>query len=334
MKRVFVTGAAGFIGFHTAKALAQRGALVAGFDNFNSYYDPQLKKDRAALLLEQGISIQKGDLTDRQELEKAIVDFQPTHCVHLAAQAGVRYSIQNPTDYVTSNILGFLNLLEITKDFMPSMPIVYASSSSVYGRNEKVPFSELDRTDDQASFYGVTKKCNELMASCYHHLYQLQLTGLRFFTVYGPWGRPDMAYYAFTKAIMEGSPIEVYADGLLMRDFTYIDDIVEGILASLEKKSGCQIYNLGNHRPVEVNLFLSTLEEIIGKKAIRIAKPMQKGDVTKTYADIAHSHKDLGFTPMTDIKTGLTQFVEWYRGYTPLWPKPLLAPALAPVSAR
>ncbi len=311
-KHVLVTGAAGFIGFHLARFLHQRGDLVIGFDNFNDYYSPELKRGRERELQKLEIELVQGDICNGKMLQ-ATIDFNKiTHVVHLAAQAGVRYSLTNPQAYVKSNVEGFVQVLEACRKH-PDMRLIYASSSSVYGLNSKVPFSVDDRTDQQASFYGVTKKSNELMARTYHHLYGLAVTGLRFFTVYGPWGRPDMAYFSFTKAIMEGKPIDVYSNGELRRDFTYIDDIVQGTAAALDLGAPCELFNLGNHQPVTVNHLISIIEKAVGKTAIKKFLPMQGGDVVETYADITHSQEKLGFTPKTPLEEGIPQFVEWYK---------------------
>lgn len=309
-KNVFVTGAAGFIGFHVAKHLKDRGDNVLGYDNFNDYYSPTLKRERAENLQKSDISIIESDICDYSRLEQAVEQNQTTHLVHLAAQAGVRYSLTNPQAYVKSNLEGFVNILEICRKF-PKIKLTYASSSSVYGLNKKVPFSEEDRTDRQVSLYGVTKRSNELMAATYHHLYQISVTGLRFFTVYGPWGRPDMAYYSFAKAIMEGKPIDVYNHGKLQRDFTFIDDIVQGTVAAVDLGAECELFNLGNHKPVELLHFIKVLEHAIGKKAQMRMLPMQPGDVMTTYADIAHSKEKLGFVPKTSLEEGIPLFVEW-----------------------
>lgn len=313
-KRILITGAAGFIGFHLTNRLQSNGHLVFGYDNFNSYYFPKLKRDREHLLKEKGVDIIDADIIDAAALNDCIEKNQITHIVHLAAQAGVRYSLEKPHEYIQANISGFLNILEACKRF-PTIKVTYASSSSVYGLNSKVPFSENDRTDRQASLYGVTKKTNELMAETYHHLYNISLTGLRFFTVYGPWGRPDMACYLFTKAIIEEKPIHLFNDGKMMRDFTYIDDIVDGIVSAIDLESPLKIYNLGNHQPVELLKFVEILENSIGKKAIKIFKPMQLGDVTSTFADINRSQQDLKFFPKTSLEVGVPQFVEWYKKY-------------------
>lgn len=311
MKRIFITGSAGFIGFHLAVKLSSLGYHLIGFDNFNDYYSPLIKRERAKILQSLGIEVIEGDICDFLLLQQMIEKHQTTHIVHLAAQAGVRYSIKNPQAYVKSNLEGFVNILEICR-LHPHIPLTYASSSSVYGLNQKTPFSTEDAVDQQASLYGVTKRTNELLANTYHHLYGIPMTGLRFFTVYGPWGRPDMAYYSFSKAILEGKPIEVYSEGTLKRDFTYIDDIVEGIVSAIEKQGKNEIYNLGNHQPVEVNTFIAILEQLLNKKAHKLFLPMQKGDVVSTFADISKSQKELQFYPSTSIEKGLEKFVNWY----------------------
>lgn len=314
MKKILITGAAGFIGFHLARALKARGDEVLGYDNFNDYYDPGLKRERAATMA--NIEIIEGDLCDIDKLKHSFEGFATTHIVNLAAQAGVRYSLTHPQKYVSSNIEGFVNILELCKEF-PSTKLVYASSSSVYGLNEKIPFSTDDRTDRQASLYGVTKKCNELMAQTYHHLYDIPSTGLRYFTVYGPWGRPDMAYFSFAKNILNNEPIDIFNYGKMLRDFTYIDDIVEGTLSALDNVKGCDIFNFGNNRPVELLNFIEILEKAIGKKAIINYLPMQAGDVEKTYADIDRSREILGFDPKTSLEEGIPKFVEWFKNYMP-----------------
>lgn len=311
-KKVFITGAAGFIGFHTALQMAKRGDSVIGYDNFNDYYDPQLKHQRANLLKQQGITVIEGDICDLKKFQIAVNQFKTTHLVHLAAQAGVRYSLTNPQAYIQSNLEGFVNILETCRA-NPQIKLTYASSSSVYGLNTKIPFSEQDRTDHQASLYGVTKKSNELMAATYHHLYKIPVTGLRFFTVYGPWGRPDMAYYSFAKAILENKEIDVYNHGKLQRDFTYIDDIVDGIMAAVDLESSCEIFNLGNHQPVELMRFIEIIEQSLSKKACMRMLPMQSGDVLVTYADIEHSRKKLGFEPKISLEMGIPKFIEWLK---------------------
>lgn len=313
-KRILVTGAAGFIGSHLAEHLKKRGDWVLGIDNFNDYYSPQLKRDRAAKLSSSSISIIESDVSSKENLEKIVKENGITHLVHLAAQAGVRYSLVNPQAYVKTNIEGFLNILEICRNH-PAIKLTYASSSSVYGTNTETPFSINDRTDNQASLYGATKKSNELMAFTYHHLFGISVTGLRFFTVYGPWGRPDMAYFSFTKAILENKPIDIYNFGKLQRDFTYIDDIVLGTTAAIDLESPCEIFNLGNNRPVELRRFVEIIENALGKKAIKNEVPMQAGDVLTTYADIAYSQQKLNFHPSTSLEEGIPKFVKWYKEY-------------------
>lgn len=313
-KNVFITGVAGFIGFHAALKLKQKGDNVIGFDNFNDYYSPQLKRDRAKILLGAGVKIIEGDIGDYALLQKSVENFNTTHLLHLAAQAGVRFSLENPRSYLKSNLDGFLNILEICRA-RPSIKLTYASSSSVYGNNKKIPFSIEDRTDDQASLYGVTKKTNELMAHTYAHLFGVSATGLRFFTVYGPWGRPDMAYFSFAKAIMQDRPIEVFNHGSMKRDFTYIDDIVDGIIAALDLEGTGQLFNLGHHHPEELLHLIALLEKGLGRKAQKILLPMQQGDVVSTYADISDSTQYLGFTPKVTLEEGISRFVDWFKSY-------------------
>jgi UDP-glucuronate 4-epimerase len=314
MKRVLITGIAGFIGFHLALHLKKRGDFVMGCDNFNPYYDPSLKRTRAKLLKEAGIEVFESNIQNPNLLEQWIVDQGITHFVHLAAQAGVRHSLHHPESYVASNLDGFVQVLEVCRRH-PQIPFIYASSSSVYGLNQKVPFSEHDVTDKPASLYGATKKANELIAHAYHHLFGMRVTGLRYFTVYGPWGRPDMAYYAFTGAILRGETIPVYAEGKLQRDFTYIDDIVAGTAAAIDLAAPCEIFNLGNNHPEEVLSLIACIEEATGKQANISWLPMQPGDVKTTYADISKSERLLGFKPKTSLKTGIEQFVKWYQAY-------------------
>ncbi len=313
-KRIFITGAAGFIGFHMAGYLHQRGDDVVGYDNFNAYYDPQLKRDRAAQLAKQGIVVSEGDLKDCLALQQAIERHQTTHILHLAAQAGVRYSLHNSRTYLQSNIEGFLNVLEICRLY-PTIPLIYASSSSVYGLNQKVPFAVEDPTDRQTNLYGVTKKTNELMAHAYHHLFGIPVTGLRFFTVYGPWGRPDMAYFSFTKAILENRPIEIYNHGHMWRDFTYIDDIVAGTAAALDHSLPHAIFNLGHHHPEELLSLIALLEKELGRKAQKILLPMQPGDIISTYADVEESSVQLGFASKVSLEEGIACFIKWYKDY-------------------
>lgn len=311
-KKIIVTGAAGFIGFHLSRALKARGDEVIGIDNFNSYYDPKLKRQREKILKDEGISIIEGDLCNPKTLENAFQRHQPTHLVHLAAQAGVRYSIDHPQAYVDSNINAFLHVLECCRRH-PNVPLTFASSSSVYGTNTKVPFSETDMADHPASFYGATKKANELMAYSYHQMYGIKATGLRFFTVYGPWGRPDMAYFSFSEAIAKGNPINIYNYGNMERDFTYITDIVDGIIAAVDLEASWEIFNLGNHTPVKLMEMIETLEKLFGKEASKNFIEMQTGDVLTTFADTSHSMKMLGYKPKTSIHEGLAHFVTWFQ---------------------
>ncbi|KAG5251444.1 hypothetical protein OIU77_025047 [Salix suchowensis] len=329
---VLVTGAAGFVGTHVSSALKRRGDGVLGIDNFNDYYDPTLKRARQALLERSGVLIVEGDINDVALLKK-LFDMVPfTHVMHLAAQAGVRYAMQNPGSYVHSNIAGFVSLLEVCKDANPQPAIVWASSSSVYGLNTKVPFSEKDRTDQPASLYAATKKAGEEIAHTYNHIYGLSLTGLRFFTVYGPWGRPDMAYFFFTKDILKGKSIPIFEaanHGTVARDFTYIDDIVKGCLGSLDtaqkstgsggKKKGpaqLRVFNLGNTSPVPVTDLVSILERLLKVKAKRnVMKLPRNGDVPYTHANISYAQKEFGYKPTTDLQTGLKKFVRWYLSY-------------------
>ncbi|CAA0820574.1 UDP-glucuronate 4-epimerase 2 [Striga hermonthica] len=329
---VLVTGAAGFVGSHVAAALKQRGDGVVGLDNFNTYYESGLKKARKSLLDRQGVYIVEADLNDGELLGKLFEIVHFTHVMHLAAQAGVRYAMQNPGSYIHSNVNGFVSLLEACKNADPQPSIVWASSSSVYGLNSKVPFSEKDRTDQPASLYAATKKAGEEIAHTYNHIYGLSITGLRFFTVYGPWGRPDMAYYFFTKDILRGKEIKVFegADhATVARDFTYIDDVVRGCLAALDtakkstgsggKKMGpaqLRIYNLGNTSPVPVGKLVNILEKLLKVKAKkRVLTMPRNGDVLFTHANISLAMKELGYKPTTDLETGLKKFVEWYLGY-------------------
>lgn len=313
-KRILITGAAGFIGSHLSAYLLKRGDGVVGLDNFNDYYPKQLKRDRAERLRNGGVEIVEGDINDAGLLESLVIKDKITHIVHLAAQAGVRYSIDNPSAYITANIAGFLNILELCRRH-PHLYLTYASSSSVYGTNTKIPFSVDDPTERQASFYGVTKKTNELMAYTYHHLYKIPVTGLRFFTVYGPWGRPDMAYFSFTKAILEGKPIDIYNHGEMKRDFTYIDDIVEGTAAAIDLQSPLEIFNLGNNRPEPLASLIEAIENRLGVKAVKRQLPMQPGDVVSTYADIGHSQDKLDFRPKITLDEGIARFVDWYLDY-------------------
>lgn len=311
MKHIFITGIAGFIGFHLALALKKRGDRVFGCDNFNPYYDPELKKERAQLLALEGISVTHCDIVERDSIEEQIHNHQITHFVHLAAQAGVRHSLTHPESYVHSNLNGFVQILEGLRRF-PAVKLIYASSSSVYGLNSKTPFSETDPVEKPASFYGATKRAGELIAHSYHHLHRLSCTALRFFTVYGPWGRPDMAYFSFAKAILNAEPITVFGEGKLMRDFTYIDDIVQGTIAAIDLGAAHEIFNLGNNSPVSVMDLISELENLFGVKAKVRFEPIPPGDVQTTFADIAKAKKVLAFEPKTSLKEGLKHFTDWY----------------------
>jgi len=311
---IFITGIAGFIGFHVAQALRRRGDTVVGCDNFNAYYDPQLKRDRAALLEKQGIQVFDMDIRNSSLLEKLVLEHRTTHFVHLAAQAGVRHSIRHPEDYVAANMEGFVQVMEVIRRH-PKISFIYASSSSVYGLNKKIPFSETDPTDMPSSLYGATKKSNELIAHAYHHMYGISVTGLRYFTVYGPWGRPDMAYFSFTRAILKGAPVHIYNEGQMKRDFTYIDDIVAGTLAAINLGASCEVFNLGNHKPEDVLYLVELLEKNIGKAAVKELLPMQPGEVPVTYADITKSRKQLGFSPKISLEQGIQKFLSWYQDY-------------------
>ncbi len=315
MKTYLVTGVAGFIGFHVSRALLERGDRVIGLDNVNDYYDVSLKHDRLSILQDQEqFTFYKEDLTNLKELEKIFADTSIQLVCNMAAQAGVRYSLVNPFAYQKSNLEGFLNLIHLAKQAGVEN-FVYASSSSVYGGNKKVPFSVKDPVDHPLSLYAATKKANELTAHTYSHLYGLPCTGLRLFTVYGPWGRPDMALFIFTKAILGGQAIEVYNYGQMKRDFTYIDDIVKGVLASLDRPVPYAIYNLGNSRTVDLLYFIECIEKALRKEAEKRMLPMQPGDVAETYADISESQRDLGFQPTIKIEEGIGHFIRWYRSY-------------------
>jgi len=321
-KIILITGAAGFIGFHLSKRLLEEGLTVTGFDNLNDYYDVSLKQSRLEVLKRyERFTFIKLDLANKEEVEAIINTYHPEIVVNLGAQAGVRYSIENPEAYIQSNIVGFFNILEACRHNGVEH-LVYASSSSVYGANKKIPFSTEDKVDKPVSLYAATKKSNELMAYTYSHLYGIPATGLRFFTVYGPYGRPDMAYFSFTKAILEGKPIKVFNHGDMYRDFTYIDDIVTGIVNVMEQppvqdENGAphKIYNIGNNQPEKLMDFIQTLEQFLGKEAIKEYYPMQAGDVYQTYADVNDLINDFDFKPDTPISIGLAKFVEWYREY-------------------
>jgi UDP-glucuronate 4-epimerase len=313
--KLLLTGAAGFIGFHTAQILLARGDEVIGLDNLNDYYDVTLKQARLAILQKSpNFRFVKLDVADRPNMASLFAQEKFQRVIHLAAQAGVRYSIQNPLAYIDSNVVGFANLLEGCRHNGVEH-LVYASTSSVYGANTKMPFSVHQNVDHPLSFYAATKKANELMAHTYAHLYQLPVTGLRFFTVYGPWGRPDMSVMLFAQAITQGKPIAVFNHGDMQRDFTYIDDIVEGTLRVLDRPTRYAIYNIGNHQPVNLLDYLAALERVLGKKARIEMKPMQPGDVKATYADTSALRAAVGFAPSTPLDTGLARFAEWFKSY-------------------
>lgn len=328
--KIMVTGAAGFIGFHVSKRLLERGDEVLGVDNLNDYYDVSLKEARLDQLHQHdGFSMHRVDLADREGMARVFAETRPQRVINLAAQAGVRYSIQNPHAYVDSNLVGFINVLEGCRHNGVEH-LVYASSSSVYGSNKNLPFSVSDSVDHPVSLYAATKKANELMAHSYSHLYRIPTTGLRFFTVYGPWGRPDMAAFLFAKAILEGRPIDIYNHGKMRRDFTYIDDIVTGVVRTLDsvpqpdpdydavhpspERSAApyRIYNIGNHQTVELDYFVELIEKRLGKAAIKNYMEIQPGDVEETCADVDALIRDVGFSPATPIETGINNFVDWY----------------------
>ncbi|MGB5219275.1 MAG: NAD-dependent epimerase [Smithella sp.] len=335
-KNVLVTGAAGFIGFHLSRRLLDDGNIVIGIDNINDYYDINLKLARLAILQKyNNFTFYKKDIADLHEMEILFSNYRKTAfdvVINLAAQAGVRYSLKNPHSYISSNIVGFTNILECCRH-NKIKHLVFASSSSIYGMNDKIPFSVSDNVDHPVSLYAASKKANELMAHTYAHLYGLPCTGLRFFTVYGPWGRPDMAYFSFTKAIIEGKPIDVFNYGKMKRDFTYIDDIIEGVVRVMDKipqpnsdwdrknpdpgssYAPYKLYNIGNNNPVELIRFIEILEDNLGKKAQKNMMPMQPGDVPITYANVDDLMKDVGFKPSTPLEEGLKKFVEWYKEY-------------------
>ncbi len=320
-KIILVTGGAGFIGFHLSKALLEKGMTIIGYDNLNDYYDVNLKYSRLDILKKYSTyTFIKGDLASKEDLDNLFKQYHFDIIVNLGAQAGVRYSIENPYAYMSSNMLGFLNILEECRHNKVDH-LIYASSSSIYGNNKKVPFSTEDKVDNPVSFYAATKKSNELMAHTYSYLYKIPTTGLRFFTVYGPYGRPDMAYFSFTKKIIEGEPIIIYNNGDMFRDFTYVDDIVRGIENILcnppkvnENGVRYKIYNIGNNKPEKLMYFIEILERCLGKKAKKEYLPMQPGDVYKTYADVTDLFNDFDFKPRTQINDGLAKFVDWYKG--------------------
>ncbi len=331
--KILVTGAAGFIGMHASQRLLARGDEVVGVDNLNDYYDPTLKEARLARLTPHpAFRFVKMDVADRAGMEQLFATEKFDRVIHLAAQAGVRYSLQNPQAYIDSNVVGFMNVLEGCR-YSKVQHLVYASSSSVYGGNTKMPFSERDSVDHPVSIYAATKKANELMAHTYSHLYGLPTTGLRFFTVYGPWGRPDMALFLFTKAILEGRPIDVFNHGKMKRDFTYVDDIVEGVIRTLDRtaepdaafdsdqpdpgrsKAPFRVFNIGNHDPVQLMDFVAAIETTLGMSAQKNFMPLQDGDVPATYADTEALNAWTGFAPATSVQEGVARFVAWYRDY-------------------
>lgn len=332
-EKVLITGSSGFIGFHLATLLLEKNYNVVGVDNMNDYYDTKLKEGRLNILQQYvNYKFYKIDLKDKQSIDNLFKEYKFDYVVNLAAQAGVRYSIENPYAYVDSNLIGFVNILEACRNY-PVKHLLYASSSSVYGGNKVAPFSTEHQVDHPVSLYAATKKSNELMAHTYSHLYKIPTTGLRFFTVYGPWGRPDMAYFSFTDAILEDKPINVFNHGKMERDFTYIDDIVEGIykLLPLTPKSNpdwdetkdklsesfapYKVYNIGNNQPVQLEKFIAVLEDKIGKKAVKNYMEMQPGDVVRTYADTFDLEKTIGFKPSTSIEDGLEKFANWYKKF-------------------
>lgn len=326
-KTILITGCAGFIGFHLSKQLLSKNNIVIGVDNLNSYYEVNLKQARLKLLKEyKNFTFELCSIEDKEAMEKIFLQGQIDIVINLAAQAGVRYSIKNPYTFIESNVVGFLNILECCRNYKIDH-LIYASSSSVYGANTKIPFSTKDNVDYPVSLYAASKRANELIAQTYSHLYDMPITGLRFFTVYGPWGRPDMSYYKFTNAIMNGEKIQVFNFGQMKRDFTYIDDIVEGIVRLIDKKperiqvpaiastAPHKVYNIGNNQPEELMDFISVIEEKIGKKAIKEFLPMQPGDVHVTYADVEDLENEIGFKPKTNINEGIEKFVDWYKEY-------------------
>ncbi len=321
---ILVTGAAGFIGMHVSKTLLERGETIIGIDNLNDYYDVSLKEARLAELLPyDNFTFHKLDISDAEGLNQTLSDYSITKVVHLAAQAGVRYSITHPFSYAQSNLLGFLSILEYCRHLEGLEHLVYASSSSVYGGNKELPYSIDQSVDKPVSLYAATKKSNELMAHSYSHLYRMPTTGLRFFTVYGPWGRPDMAYWSFSEAMRQGKSIKIFNNGDMRRDFTYIDDIVSGIIGALdlapadrgEEGAPYRVYNIGNHRSEPLMELVSALEEAWDIKAEMEFLPMQKGDVKETYADIEPMSRDIGYEPTTSLEQGIPRFVEWYKNY-------------------
>ena len=314
--KILVTGAAGFIGFHLTKRLLTGGHEVIGIDNFNDYYDPRLKELRVKQLQNEHFKLLRFDISDKMKLQGAFLEFQPEVVINLAAQAGVRYSIKNPDIYVQSNIVGFLNVLECCRHAVNKPALLYASSSSVYGGNKEMPFRETDKVDTPISLYAATKKSNELMAHCYSHLYNMQCIGFRFFTVYGPWGRPDMAYFLFAEALTAGKPIKVFNNGEMQRDFTYVDDIVDGLvrcITNTDKLPQYDIFNIGNCRSEKLMDFINVVASSLGIKNPQMEfLPMQDGDVPATYASVDRLHNVIGYNPTTPITVGIPKFAQWY----------------------
>ena len=315
MQKILITGAAGFIGYHLSRSLLKDGAIILGIDNLNNYYDTGLKEQRLKRLKGfKNFTFKKIDLINEKKLNNVFLNFNPSIVIHLAAQAGVRYSIENPRAYLDSNLIGFHNVIEQCRRCKINK-LIYASSSSIYGLNEKIPFSVNDKTDYPVSLYGATKKSNELVAHAYSHLYGVKTIGLRFFTVYGPWGRPDMAYFSFTKKIIEGRKIEVFNHGNMQRDFTYIDDIVDGIRNAIEKDCNFEIFNLGNSKSEDLMTMIRIIEKELNINAKIVFKDMQAGDVFKTYADIKKSSKMLDFKPKVSLQVGLKRTIDWYKSF-------------------
>tara|TARA_Y100001970_G_C14225347_1_gene855295 strand:+ start:1438 stop:2403 length:966 start_codon:yes stop_codon:yes gene_type:complete len=313
--KILITGSAGFIGFHLCKSLLDDGVSVVGVDNLNEYYDVNLKSSRLKILDKyENFNFHKIDISDLEQTENIFEKFRPNKVVNLAAQAGVRYSIENPFTYVNSNLVGFTNVIELCRKYSVK-GFIYASSSSVYGKNSKMPFSVDDRTDSPISLYAASKKANELIAHSYSHLFDMKTTGLRFFTVYGPWGRPDMAMYIFIKKILLGEPILVFNNGQMERDFTYIDDIVIGLRKAIEKNYNCEIFNLGNNKTEKLMNVINLIEKKLNKKAIIDFQPIQPGDVKSTYSDIDKSIELLDFQPSTNVGLGIDKFINWYKSY-------------------
>lgn len=332
MKKILITGAAGFIGYHLIKRLIIEDCFIIGIDNINDYYSPQIKEDRLSDIVGEEVKdinninknnfiFLKENIDDMEKMQQIFEKYSPEIVINLAAQAGVRYSIENPKAYIDSNIIGFFNILECCRKY-PVKHLIFASSSSVYGANKKVPYSTEDKVDTPVSLYAATKKADELLAYSYSKLYGIKTTGLRFFTVYGPFGRPDMAYFSFTNKILNDKSIQIYNNGDMYRDFTYVDDIVEGIIRLIEyipkkdeNNAFYKIYNIGNNNPVKLMDFIEIIEEALGKKAKKEFLPMQPGDVYQTYADIEDLKNDIGFAPKTDLREGINKFVKWYMEY-------------------